>query len=71
MSDDSLKVVLYSDDTVGIMIKDGLCLITPQVAVEIAQSLMMVAKQADPSLDVDGISKTFKETHRPLDATLN
>lgn len=66
-----LKVILYGDDTVGIMLEEGTALITPHIAVEIAQSLMQVAREADPMLDVEAICKHYKETHRPLDATLN
>ena len=69
MSD--LKVILYNDDTVGIMTDGGTCLITPRVAVEIAQSLIDTAKEADPTLDTDAIRKNYTETHRPMDVTLN
>ena len=66
-----LKVILYNDDTVGIQLEAGTALVTPHVAVEIAQSLMATAKEADPTLDVEAICQRFKETHRPMDVTLN
>lgn len=67
----SLKVILYNDDTVGLMFEEGTCLIQPMIAVQIAQSLIQVAQEADPTLDVEAIRKEYMETHRPLDATLN
>lgn len=66
-----LKVLLYDDDTVGIDTEGGICLFTPKTAIEIAQSLMQVAKEADPTLDVEAICKKYRETHVPVGATLN
>lgn len=58
-----LKVILYGDDTVGIMTEGGTCLFTPEIAVEIAQSLINVAKEVDPLINVEHIMKRYRESH--------
>ena len=58
-----IKVVVYSDDTIGIITEGGMSLFTPQVAVEIAQSLINVAKEVDPLLNVEAVMKAYHETH--------
>ena len=58
-----LKVILYGDDTVGIMTEGGTALFTPAIAVEIAASLINVAKEADPLINVEHIMKRYHETH--------
>jgi len=57
-----LKVIMYGDDAVGIITEGGMSLFTPQVAVEIAQSLINVAKEVDPLLNVEDVMKRFHET---------
>ena len=52
--------VLLLDDAVGIETPDGVCVLTPTVAVEIAQSLILAAKDADPSLDVQTVMDDYK-----------
>jgi 3-deoxy-D-arabino-heptulosonate 7-phosphate (DAHP) synthase len=63
MSQPELKVIIYGDDAVGIITEGGMSLFTPQVAVEIAQSLINVAKEVDPLLNVEAVMKAYHETH--------
>lgn len=56
-----LNVVLYDDDTIGIVVGDDVDIgISPKVALEIAQSLITVALEADPTLDSTKIMGDYK-----------
>ena len=57
----SIKVIRYTDDTVGIQAEEGCSLFTPKVAVEIAASLINAAKECDPTMDVEEVMKAYRE----------
>lgn len=57
-----LKVIVYNDNVIGIVVGEECGLFTPQVAIEIAQSLILSAKEADPMIDVKGIIKNYHDS---------
>lgn len=60
----AISVILYDDDCVGIMLADDATgLFTPEIAVEIAQSLIDAAKEADPTLDVETVMHNYRVAH--------
>jgi len=59
----NIKVAKVGEDTVGIITESDVCLFTPQVSVEIAVSLIDVAKEQDPSMDVEAVMKEYRKTH--------
>lgn len=56
-----LKVILYDDSAIGVIIGDETGLFTPHVAVEIACSLIEAAKEVDPTLDVNKVMKDYRD----------
>lgn len=59
----NLKVAKVGEYTVGIITESDFCLFTPQVSVEIACSLIEVAKEQDPNMDVNAVMKAYTDSH--------
>ena len=58
--------IVVSDDRVGIIVDETVGFLSAKVACEVAQSLIIVAKEADPSIDPEAIMKAYSETHKPF-----
>lgn len=63
-TNNELKVVLIQGDTVGIQINDGYCLFNAHTALEIAQSLINTAIEADPSIDAPAVMEAYRLKQR-------
>lgn len=59
----AISILLLSDEMVGIALGDSTCIVTPTVAIEIAQSLLLVAEQADITLDPACIMQVYRDSH--------
>lgn len=64
----NIKTCAVGEDTVGIITDNGdMCLFTPTVALEIACSLMDIAKEQQPDIDVEAVMKAFRVSHPVID----
>lgn len=58
-----LRVIIYDDYAVGVVVGNETGLFEPKIAIEIAQSLISAAKDVDPMIDVAKIMKDYRESH--------
>lgn len=58
----SAIMVWAKDGNVAVGAHDGVYVLTPIIAIQLAQSLMRKAKEADPYVDVDAAIKAYTDT---------
>lgn len=51
--------VYVMEDNVGLKTENDFCSITPRVAVELAQSLMLCAMEVDPDMDAELVVEEY------------
>lgn len=67
-----LRIFLLDEGKVGIEFPDGFITLEPKAAVYMAQSLMLTAMEADPSMDAEKVVDEYIDEHtRPQPNEVN
>lgn len=61
--DAALRIFLLEEGLVGIEFPDGFISLEPEVAVHMAQSLMLTAMEADPDMDAEAVVDQYIKDH--------